>query len=39
MLEQPEYELPIKDGGVELEFRPFEIKTVRLKKTQEEDAS
>ncbi|MGE5221466.1 MAG: glycoside hydrolase family 38 C-terminal domain-containing protein [Omnitrophica WOR_2 bacterium] len=31
MLENGETELPCKNGEVELEFRPFEIKTVRLK--------
>lgn len=37
MLEQIECELPVRDGKVELEFRPFEIKTVRLKRIQEEN--
>jgi alpha-mannosidase len=31
MLEEFEAELPLKEGKIELNFRPFEIKTVRLK--------
>ena len=30
MLEQELEEIPIKDGAVTLDFRAFEVKTVRL---------
>ena len=30
MLEEPQEDLPLEDGRLELDFRPFEIKTVRL---------
>jgi alpha-mannosidase len=32
MLEEPSGALPMRDGGVDLEFRPFEIKTVMLRR-------
>ncbi len=31
MLEEPTREVPVKDGAVELDFRAFEIKTLRVK--------
>ena len=31
MLEEPMHEVPVKDGAVELDFRAFEIKTLRVK--------
>ncbi|MHC4201739.1 MAG: glycoside hydrolase family 38 C-terminal domain-containing protein, partial [Planctomycetota bacterium] len=31
MLEEPELELGIADGRIELDFRPFEIKTLRMR--------
>jgi hypothetical protein len=31
MLEQPRVKLSWQNGGVALTFRPFEIKTIRLK--------
>ncbi len=30
MLEEKEADLEVKDGAVAIEFRPFEIKTIRL---------